>query len=106
MCLWDCSSVFSLMLSSPCREVPCATAARASARLDLQAPPSLRLWLCLHLCQHAAHERQQLVQGVEAGYLVGGQMLDAAAPRRRTFGSRVKLDHKGLIPRELSLIHI
>jgi len=44
------------------------------------APSSLRTWLCLHLRQHAEHERQQLVQGVEPGYLVGGQMLDAAAP--------------------------
>src|SRR5215813_7144582 len=58
---WDCSSVFALMLSPPYRDGPCATAARASARLDLPAPPSLRTWLFLYLRQHAAHERQQLV---------------------------------------------
>jgi hypothetical protein len=40
--------------------------------IDLPASRSLRPWLCLHLRQHAAHERQQLVQGVELGYLVGG----------------------------------
>ena len=49
------------------------------------------------------HERQQLVQGVEPGHLVGGQMLDAATPRRRTMGPRAKLDHKGLIARECRL---
>jgi hypothetical protein len=46
---------------------------------------------------------QQLVQGVESGHLVGDQMLDAAAPRRRTTGLRAKLDHKGLIARERRL---
>jgi hypothetical protein len=91
------------MLSPPCRDVPCAQAMRASARLDLPAPPSLRPWLCLHLREHAAHERQQLVQGVEAGHLVGGQMLDAAAPRRRPTGPCAKLGHKGLITRECRL---
>src|SRR4029434_4835771 len=103
MCPRDFSGGFALMLSPPCREVLCATAARASARLDMPAPPSLRPWLCLHLHQHAAHERQQLVQGVEPGTLGGSQTLDAAAPRRRTTGPRAKLDHKGLITRERRL---
>src|SRR5262245_59415690 len=103
MCPWDCSRVCSLMLSPPCREVPCAKAARASARIDLPAPPSLRTCLCLHLRQHAEHERQQLVEGVEPGHLVGDHMLDAAFPRRRPTGPRAKLHHKGLIPRECRL---
>src|SRR5262245_23067943 len=103
MCPWDCFRVCSLMLSPPCREVSCATAARTSARLDLPAPPSLRPWLCLHLRQHAGHERQQLVQGVEPGRLVGDHMLDAAFPRRRPMGPRAKLDHKSLIARERRL---
>jgi len=100
---WDCSRVFALRLSPPCRDGPCVTAARASARIDLPTPPSLRPWLCLHLRQHTEHERQQLVQGVELCHLVGGQMLDAAAPRRRPTGPRAKLDHKGLIARECRL---
>src|SRR5215813_6084679 len=91
------------MLSPPCRDGPCATAAHASARIDRPAPPSLHTFLFLHLRQHAEHERQQLVQAVEPGHLVGGQMLDAATPRRRTTGPRAKLDHKGLITRECRL---
>src|SRR5262245_47924961 len=95
--------VHSPILSPSFREVPCATAARASVQIDMPAPPSLRPWLGLHLPQHAGHERQQLVQGVEPGHLVGGHMLDAAAPRRRPTGARAKLDHKGLIARECRL---
>ena len=78
---WDGSRVFERRRSSPCRDGPCATAARACARIAMPAPPSRRTWLCLHLRQHAGHERQQLVQGVEPGRLVGDQMLDAAFPR-------------------------
>src|SRR5262249_23512472 len=89
---WDFTSVFSLV------EMPCATAAHASARIDRPAPPSLRPCLCLH--EHAAHERQQRVQGVEPGHLVGDHMRDAGAPRRRPWGPCTKLDHKGLIARE------
>src|SRR5262245_40548747 len=91
------------MLSPPCRDRPCATAAHASARIAMPAPPSLRIWLVLHLRQHAEHERQQLVQAVEPGHLVGDQMLDAAAPRRRPTGPRAKLDHKSVIARERRL---
>src|SRR5215471_6399862 len=93
---WACSS----MLSPPCRERSWATAGQAWARSARPAPPSRHTFLCLHLHQHAGHERQQLVQGVEPGHLVGDQMLDAAFPRRRTTGARAKLDHKGLIVRE------
>src|SRR6516165_11220142 len=88
------------MLARPCRDRPWAPAARASARIAMPAPPLLCIWLCLHLRQHVAHERQQRVQGVEPGHLVGGQMLDAAFPRRCTTGPRAKLDHKSLIARE------
>src|SRR5262245_56750469 len=80
-----------------------ATAARRCDRSDMPAPPPPRLWLCPQLRQHSAHERQQLVQGVEPGHLVGDHMLDAAAPRRRPTGPRAKLDHKGLIARERRL---
>src|SRR4029450_6192131 len=92
-----------LGLSPPCCDGPCATAVRASARIAMPAPPSLRTFLCLHLRQHAEHERQQLVQGVEPCRLVGDQMLDAAAPQRRTIRPRAKLDHKGVIARERRL---
>src|SRR5215510_9028369 len=88
------------ILSPPCSDGPCATAARASARVAMPTPPSHRTWLCLHLRQHVEHERQQLVQGVEPGRLVGDHMLDAAFPRRRPMGPRAKLDHKSLIARE------
>src|SRR6516164_5115205 len=91
------------MLSPPCREGHCVTAARAAARITMPAPPSLHTCLCLHLRQHAEHERQQFVQGVEPGHLVGDQMLDAAFPRRRPTGPRAKLDHKRLITRERRL---
>src|SRR6516162_5932256 len=91
------------MLSPPCRDGPCATAARASARIARPAPPSLRTWLCLHFRQHAEHERQQLVQGVEPSHLVGDQMLDAAFPRWRPTGPRAKLHYKGLNARERRL---
>ena len=95
--------VCSLMLSPPCREVPCAPAVRACAQIARLVPSSLHIFLFLHLRQYAAHKRQQLVQGVEPGYLVGDQMLDAAAPRRRPTGPRAKLDYKSLIPRECRL---
>jgi hypothetical protein len=55
-------------------------AGRASARIAGPALLSLHTFLCLRLRQHAAHERQQRVQGVEPGHLVGGQMLDTAFP--------------------------
>ena len=54
-------------------------------RLRCPGPPgsSPRGGRCLHVGQHAVHERQQLVQGVEARHLVRDHMLDPTCPRRR-----------------------
>ena len=51
------------------------------------APPSRRTWRFLHLRQHAAHERQQLVQGVEPGHLVGGRDAGRGRPTTASHGS-------------------
>src|SRR5262249_10621108 len=60
----------------------------------------LRIKRFLHIAQHIAQEREQLLRGGEACYLAGDQMLDTTFPRQRaicTLGA--KLDHKGPVSR-------
>jgi hypothetical protein len=62
---------------------------------------SIWVQLLLYVGQHADHERQQLLQRVEARLLARHQMLDAAVIRRRALWRRsAKLHDKSPIGRQ------